>query len=134
MLKMAQWRQQQCCCNHKCSTFSVKLINILWLLCYAHTFWKTVNKVYILSYISDDCPESCHLQNATAAGLILINAASHKACRVTSLMKLYNWDILPHPPYFPDTSPACFDLFPKLKEQLRREGFEHLDDLDVRRI
>ena len=35
----------------------------------------------------------------------------------------------PHEPYSPDMSPSDFDLFPKLKEPMRRRRFSSLEEL-----
>uniref|UniRef100_A0A1I8G015 DDE_3 domain-containing protein n=1 Tax=Macrostomum lignano TaxID=282301 RepID=A0A1I8G015_9PLAT len=57
------------------------------------------------------------------------NASSHTAHIVQNLLRDYQWEVLPHPPYSPDLSPCNFDLFPKLKNQLRGRRFHCLDDL-----
>ena len=38
--------------------------------------------------------------------------------------------MLPHPPYCPDFSPCDFELFPRLKENMRRVKFEDLEELE----
>ena len=38
-------------------------------------------------------------------------------------------EILNHPPYSPDLSPCNFALFPRLKRDLRGQGFDGLEDL-----
>lgn len=68
------------------------------------------------------------------------NATPHKSSEVTSLIDLYRWEILRHPPYSPDLSPCDFDLFPQLKEPMRGIRFNDTDELEdavakeVRRI
>ncbi|PAA93177.1 hypothetical protein BOX15_Mlig033582g1 [Macrostomum lignano] len=57
------------------------------------------------------------------------NASSHTARIVQDLLRDYQWEVLPHPPYSPDLSPCDFDLFPKLNNQLRGRRFHCLDDL-----
>ena len=43
----------------------------------------------------------------------------------------YSWEVLPHPPYSPDMSLPDFDLFPKLKINMRGVRFSTLEDLSV---
>ena len=40
-------------------------------------------------------------------------ACSHIAAPVVNLLRRWNWEILKHPPYSPDTSPCDFDLLRK---------------------
>jgi len=47
------------------------------------------------------------------------------------LLDGYSWEVLPHPPYSPDMSPPDFDLFPKLKINLRGVRFSTLEDLSA---
>ena len=35
------------------------------------------------------------------------------------VLREFQWELLPHPPYSPDLAPSDFFLFPKLKEQLK---------------
>lgn len=58
------------------------------------------------------------------------NAAAHKCNVVTELLTSYKWHVLEHPPYSPDMSPPDYDLFPKLKENLRGIRFENLEELE----
>ena len=46
---------------------------------------------------------------------------------MTSLLRSYDWEVLPHPAYSPDMSPPVFELFPKIKESLRGVRFEDLN-------
>ena len=59
------------------------------------------------------------------------NAAAHKCKQVAELLTSYQWEVLEHPPYSPDMSPPDYDLFPKLKENLRGHRFESLEVLQV---
>ena len=43
----------------------------------------------------------------------------------------YGWEVLPHATYSPDMSPPDFDLFPKVKEPMRRRRFSSLEDLST---
>jgi len=50
---------------------------------------------------------------------------------VHELLDGYSWEVLPHPPYSPDISPPDFDLFPKLKINMRDVRFSTLEDLSA---
>ena len=50
---------------------------------------------------------------------------------VLELLDGYSWDVLPHPLYSPDMSPSDFDLFPKLKINMRGVRFCTLEDLSA---
>ena len=67
------------------------------------------------------------------AGAMLIHdsATPHTSNPVKTVIDRYNWEILPHPSYFPDLSPCDYDLFPKLKMSLRGARFEDVDELKV---
>ena len=47
------------------------------------------------------------------------NARPHAAQAVADLFDRWGWEVLYHPPYFPDLSPCDFDLIPKMKEPHR---------------
>ena len=59
------------------------------------------------------------------------NAQPHLDKDVRELLDRYSWEVLPHPPYSPDTSPPDFDLFPKLKINMPGVRFSMLEDLQV---
>jgi len=59
------------------------------------------------------------------------NAQSHLGKDVRELLDGYSWEVLPHPPYSPDMSPPDFDLFPKLKINMRGVRFSMLEDLSA---
>ena len=44
---------------------------------------------------------------------------SHTAAAVTDLLRLWQWEILEHPPYSLHVSSCDYDLFAKVKEPLR---------------
>jgi len=50
---------------------------------------------------------------------------------VRELLDGYSWEVLPHLPYSPDMSPLDFDLFPKLKINMRGVHFSTLEDLSA---
>ena len=66
------------------------------------------------------------------SGLILHdNTRPHASKVVRQLLDRYSWEVLLHPPYSPDTSPPDFDLFPKLKINMRGVCFSMLEDLSA---
>jgi hypothetical protein len=48
---------------------------------------------------------------------------------VTDLLSKYKWELLPHAPYSPDTSPPDLDLFHKLKQPMRGNSFSSLEEV-----
>ena len=50
---------------------------------------------------------------------------------VLELLDGYSWDVLPHPLYSPDMSPSDFDLFPKLKINMRGVRSSTMEDLSA---
>jgi len=63
--------------------------------------------------------------------LILHKARPHLGKDVRELLDGYSWEALTHPPYSPDMSPPDFDLFPKLKINMRCVRFSRLEDLSA---
>ena len=59
------------------------------------------------------------------------NAPPHFGKDVRELLHGYSWEVLPHPLYRPDMSPPDFDLFPKLKINMRGVRFSTLEDLSA---
>ena len=59
------------------------------------------------------------------------NAWPHLGKDVRELLDRYSSEVLPHPPYSPDMSPPDFNLFPKLKINMRGVRFSTLDDLSA---
>ena len=59
------------------------------------------------------------------------NARPHIAKDVRELLDGYSWEVLAHPPYSPDMSPPDFDLFPKLKIDMRGVRFSTLEELST---
>jgi len=59
------------------------------------------------------------------------NARPHLGKDIHELLHGYSWEVLPHPPYSPDMSPPDFDLFPKLKMNMRGVRFSTLEDLSA---
>jgi len=64
--------------------------------------------------------------------LILHDNARPQRCKdVRELLERYSREVLPHPPYSPDMSPPDFDLFPKLKINMRGVRFSTLGELSA---
>jgi len=59
------------------------------------------------------------------------DARLHLGKDVREFLDGYCWEVLPHPPYSPDMSPPDFDLFPKLKINMRGVCFSTLEDLSA---
>ena len=105
---------------------------------------QTVNKEYYKMYIRTILRPAIRRkrQEMTDRTPLILhdNASPHKANVVKELLESYQWEVLDHPPYFPDLSPPDFDLFTKLKDPLRGIRYESLDELEcamnseVRRI
>ena len=66
-------------------------------------------------------------------GVLMLHdsAQPHIGKAVRELLDRYSWEVLPHPPYIPDMSPPEFDLFPKLKINMRGVRFSTLEDLSA---
>jgi len=59
------------------------------------------------------------------------NARPNLGKDVRELLDGYSWEMLPHLPYSPDMSPPDFDLFSKLKINMRGLCFSMLEDLSA---
>jgi transposase len=59
------------------------------------------------------------------------NARPNLGKDVRDLLDGYRWEVLPHPPYIPEMSPSDFDLFPKLKINMRGMRFSTMEDLSA---
>jgi len=59
------------------------------------------------------------------------NARPHLGKDIHELLDRYSWELLPHPPYSPNRSPSDFDLFPKLKINMRGVRLSTLEDLSA---
>jgi len=59
------------------------------------------------------------------------NARLHLGKDVRELLDGYSWEVLTHPPYSPDMSSPDFDLFSKLKINMRGVRFHTLEDLSA---
>jgi len=52
----------------------------------------------------------------------------HLGKDICEFLERYSLEVLPHPPYSPGMSPPDFDLFPKLKINMRDVRFPTLED------
>ena len=59
------------------------------------------------------------------------NARPHLGKDVLELLDGYSWEVLPYPPHSLDMSPPDFNLFPKLKINMRGLGFSTLEELSA---
>ena len=68
------------------------------------------------------------------AGALILhdNTRPHIVDVVTKKLHYYGWEVLPHAPYSPYTSPPDFELFPKLKEPMRGRRFSSLEEFSDR--
>jgi len=58
-----------------------------------------------------------------------VNARPHASGKVSEILEKCGWQMLPHPPYSPDTSPPAFDLLPKLKKPLCGKRFRSIEEV-----
>ena len=59
------------------------------------------------------------------------NVRLHLGKVVTDVLSKYEWEVLLHVPYSPDTSPPDFNLFHKLKEPMRGHQFSSQDEVSA---
>ncbi|KOX80733.1 Histone-lysine N-methyltransferase SETMAR [Melipona quadrifasciata] len=57
------------------------------------------------------------------------NARPHVALAVRQTLLLFDWDVLPHPPYSPDLAPSDYYLFLSLKNSLRGKSFKSISEI-----
>ena len=56
------------------------------------------------------------------------NAPVHSSRIVRDVLREFQWELLPHPPYSPDLAPSDFFLFSKLKEHLKGVYFNDTNE------
>ena len=61
----------------------------------------------------------------------MTSVRSHLGKDVHELLNRYSWEVLSHPPYSPGMNPPDFDLFLKLKINMRGVRFSKLEDLSA---
>ena len=118
---------------------NVKVMVILMYDCdgviLTHTFpWQqTVNAQYYHSFLEHNLRPAFRkkrryfLQNPPI--ILQDNAWPHAAQAVADLFNRWGWEVLYHPPYYPDLSPCDFDLIPKMKEPLRGIRFRTVPEI-----
>jgi len=92
----------------------------------------TVTAAYYRQFLQKlRCKMHANRPDLLENGVLILhdNARPHLGKDVRELLDGYNWEVLPHPPYSPDMSPPDFDLFPKLKINMRGVRFYTLEDL-----
>lgn len=57
------------------------------------------------------------------------NACPHAADMIQDLLEQFWWDVLGHPPNFPNLAPSNFHLFQQVKQHLGGRRFKNGDDL-----
>ncbi|EFN83583.1 Histone-lysine N-methyltransferase SETMAR, partial [Harpegnathos saltator] len=56
------------------------------------------------------------------------NARPHVAKPVKTYLETLNWEVLPHPPYSPDTAPSDYHLFRSMAHGLSKQRFTSYED------
>ena len=56
------------------------------------------------------------------------SARAHSANNVKAVLREFQWETFPHPPYSPDLAPSDFFLFPKMNEHLQGTRFETIEE------
>ena len=51
------------------------------------------------------------------------NARPHDARPVQTYLKTLKWEVLPHPPYYPDVTPSDYHFFRSMAQGLARQHF-----------
>ncbi len=74
---------------------------------YVHFFSKILRPV-----VRQNCSQ-------TISCVIILYTHPHIATSFTTVFQEYSWEVLNHLPYSPNLSPPDYNLFPKLKEQLK---------------
>jgi histone-lysine N-methyltransferase SETMAR len=55
------------------------------------------------------------------------NAPSHTTVLTQQFLAKDNMDLIPHPPYSPDSAPCDFFIFLKIKLKLKRRWFDIIE-------
>ncbi|GBP20579.1 Suppressor of hairless protein [Eumeta japonica] len=58
------------------------------------------------------------------------NARPHVAVPVKNYLKILDWEVLPHPPYSPDTAPSDYHLFRSMAHALTEQRFTSYEDTE----
>ena len=65
----------------------------------------------------------------TEVHLLHDNARPHIAKLVKEKLETFGWNIIPHPPYSPDTAPTDFHLFRSMQKFLDGKEFENDEEV-----
>jgi len=94
----------------------------------------TVTAAYYCQFLQKlRCKMHANRPDLLENGVLILhdNARPHIVKAVRELLGRYSWEVLPHPTYSPDMSSPDFDLFPKLKINMRGVRFSMLEDLSA---
>lgn len=58
------------------------------------------------------------------------NARPHVASQVKMYLEKLRWEILPHPPYSPDTAPSDYHLFRSMTQALADQNFSSFEEVE----
>ena len=58
------------------------------------------------------------------------NTRPHVAKPVKTSLKMLKWEVLPHPPYFPDIAPSDYYLFRSMAHGLADQQFRSYEDIE----
>ena len=92
---------------------------------------QTVNAAYYCNYLSQHLRSAIRRKRPQLQAPLILqdNAAPHRARITQDALEQLQWECLPHPPYSPDLSPPDFELFSRLKEPLRGQRFQSLEEV-----
>ena len=58
------------------------------------------------------------------------NARLHVAKPVKTYLKTHKWEVLPHPPYFPDIVPSDYSSFRSMAHDLADQQFRSYEEIE----
>jgi transposase len=94
---------------------------------------STVTVAYYRKFLQDVLHLKIHQKRSDmfAAHVLIFHdtARPHASGAISEILEKYGWQVLPHPPYIPDTSPPDFDLFPKLKKPLCGKRLRSIEEV-----
>ncbi len=109
--------------------------NGLWLYCviasYVVPYGCSMDQHVYIHFLRKILRLKIHSQMLNCVIILHDNYCPHIATSVTTFFQEYRLEVLNHPPYSLDLSPLEYDLFPKLKEPLRRICFSDLSELSL---
>jgi len=57
------------------------------------------------------------------------NVPAHGSFKLSQFLTKNNMTVVPHPPYSPDLAPCDFNLFPKMKLQMKGRRFDTIEEI-----